>query len=130
MIQFLSNKTMTDNTQAKWYQLSKEEAFKALETRDSGLTSQEVKERLKNYGYNELKFKKKNPFIRFLLQFHNPLIYVLLASSLICILLIAVWQEHMWNEVVIILLVVVINITLFFPRAHYFRVREIFLEAL
>ena len=50
---------MADNTQTKWYQLSKEEAFKALETRDSGLTSQDVKERLKNYGYNELKFKKK-----------------------------------------------------------------------
>lgn len=100
---------MTDNTQAKWYQLSKEEAFKALETKDSGLTSQEVKERLKNYGYNELKFKKKNPLLRFLLQFHNPLIYVLFASSLICILLIVLWQQHLWNEVVIILLVVVIN---------------------
>ena len=100
---------MTHNMQTKWYQLSVEDVFKALETRDSGLTSQEAKERLEKYGYNEIRFKRKNPFIRLLLQFHNPLIYVLLAAAFICVLLIMIWQEHMWNEVVIILLVVIVN---------------------
>ena len=95
--------------QNKWYQLSVEEVFVGLDTKDSGLTSQEAKKRLEKYGYNELRFKRKNPLLRFLLQFHNPLIYVLLASSFICILLNIIWQEHMWNEVVIILLVVVVN---------------------
>ena len=67
----------------KWYQLSVEQAFEALEAGDRGLTSSEAKARLGKYGYNELKFKKRGTLIRFLLQFHSPLIYVLLAAALV-----------------------------------------------
>lgn len=93
----------------KWYQLSAERVFEALEVGDSGLTSSEAKARLGKYGYNELKFRKESTLIRFLRQFHNPLIYVLLAAAFICSLLSVVWGESMWNEVGIILLVVIVN---------------------
>ena len=59
----------------QWYQVSVEEAFKQLGTDDTGLTSDEVKVRLEQYGYNELEFKKPSALMRFLRQFHNPLVW-------------------------------------------------------
>ncbi len=43
----------------------------------------EAKAKLETYGYNELKFKKRSPLIRFIMQFHNPLVYVLLVAALV-----------------------------------------------
>ncbi|MEQ1602059.1 MAG: cation-transporting P-type ATPase [Methylophilaceae bacterium] len=49
-----------------------------------GLSSDEVKERQVQYGANRLTPKKgKSPLLLFLSQFHDPLIYILLASSVI-----------------------------------------------
>jgi cation-transporting ATPase F len=47
-----------------------------------GLTSGEAVRRLERFGANVLpKFRRHGPLIRFLLQFHHPLIYVLLAAT-------------------------------------------------
>ncbi len=55
---------------------------------DRGLSSGEVAERLRRFGPNALpRFKRHGPLVRFLLQFHNPLIYVLLAATVITALL-------------------------------------------
>ncbi|MBA3066364.1 HAD-IC family P-type ATPase, partial [bacterium] len=70
-----------------WYQLSIEEVFEALGTVSSGLTSSEAKVRLEKYGYNELEVKKRSSLIRFLLQFHNPLLYILLFAAIVCFFL-------------------------------------------
>jgi magnesium-transporting ATPase (P-type) len=70
-----------------WYQLSIEGTFKLLDADNAGLTSSEAKVRLEKYGYNELEVKKPGPIIRFLLQFRNALLYVLMAAALICALL-------------------------------------------
>ena len=67
----------------KWYQMSVDQIFEVLESSSTGLTTSEAKTRLEEYGYNELKFKKISPFVRFLLQFHHPLIYVLLVAALV-----------------------------------------------
>lgn len=72
---------MTNGT--KWYQLSVKQVFETLESGSVGLTTSEAKARLEKYGYNELKFKKISPFVRFLQQFHSPLIYVLLVAALV-----------------------------------------------
>ncbi len=48
----------------------------------NGLTSEEAAQRLERFGRNVLpKFRRHGPLIRFLLQFHHPLIYVLLAAT-------------------------------------------------
>lgn len=70
-----------------WYQLPVEQVFEALETVSGGLTSGEAKIRLGKYGYNELDVKKRSPFIRFLLQFHNPLLYILIFAAVVCFFL-------------------------------------------
>jgi len=71
----------------RWYQLSVEQTFELLAADNAGLTSSEAKARLERYGYNELKAKKRSPFVRFLLQFKNALYYVLIAAAIITFLL-------------------------------------------
>lgn len=61
-----------------------DELLARLNTSQSGLTSQEVKDRLEIYGYNELaKRKKRTAIIEFLFHLSNPLIIILLIAGLI-----------------------------------------------
>jgi len=69
------------SSEIKWYQRSVNETFEILKTSSNGLSSTEVKKRLKKYGYNEISFKQISPFLRFIRQFNNPLIYVLIAAA-------------------------------------------------
>ncbi|MEW6727994.1 MAG: cation-transporting P-type ATPase [Pseudomonadota bacterium] len=68
-----------------WHAEAASDALKWLESDDSsGLSSDEARTRLERYGPNRLPPpRKRGPLLRFLLQFHNPLIYVLLASALV-----------------------------------------------
>ena len=86
-----------------WYQLPVEQVFDALESRGRGLTTSESKARLERYGYNELKFKKRGSLIRFMMQFHSPLIYVLLVAGLVTAFM------NMWMDAAVILAVVLAN---------------------
>ncbi|MDA1091099.1 MAG: HAD-IC family P-type ATPase [Proteobacteria bacterium] len=65
---------------AEWYQLSIEQTFERLGASEEGLSSQEATARMARYGPNAFKIKKVSPFARFLRQFHNLLIYILLAA--------------------------------------------------
>jgi len=72
-------------------------------TRD-GLASAEAVERLARHGPNRLlAVRAQSPLLRFLRQFHNVLIYVLLASAVVTGLL-----EH-WIDTGVILAVVLVN---------------------
>ena len=86
-----------------WYQQSTAEAAEALSTSEAGLTSAEAQARLATYGYNEIKFKKRSALVRFLLQFRNALVYLLLASALVTAML-----QH-WTDTAVILVVVIAN---------------------
>jgi len=85
-----------------WHNLSVEQALHGLGSRGSGLTADEVKERLLRFGNNELKSKKKaSAILVFGRQFLSPLIYVLLAAAKIsmgasCCL----WMDHTMQAVV------------------------------
>ena len=61
-----------------------EDIFKQLKTGKVGLSDSEVNERLKKYGYNEIKEEKKiSPLKIFLSQFKNFLIYILFAAVVV-----------------------------------------------
>lgn len=76
---------------------------------DGGLTEDEAKKRLEKYGKNKLPEKKKrSALIRFLLHFHNVLIYVLIAAAGVTALM-----AH-WIDTFVILAVVVANATIGF----------------
>ncbi len=71
------------------HHLSAHEVVLLLETDAAkGLTSDEAARRLERFGPNVLpKFRRHGPLLRFLFQFHHPLIYVLLAATVITALL-------------------------------------------
>ena len=69
----------------QWHHLATREVFQLLDSNlETGLTSQEATKRQEHYGSNELKGKSgKNPLVRFLLQFNQPLLYILLIAGAI-----------------------------------------------
>ncbi len=65
-----------------WYQKSAEEIFSVLNTSEKGLTSEEAKRRQAEYGKNELTTHKKvSPLIKFLAQFKDVFMIVLLVAA-------------------------------------------------
>ncbi len=87
-----------------WHAEPVEKCFELLKSSPEGLGPEEAGRRLEKFGPNMLaQEKKKGPILRFLLQFHNLLIYVLLGAVVITALL----QE--WIDSLVILGVCVIN---------------------
>jgi cation-transporting P-type ATPase F len=67
----------------QWHHLSAPEVTREVDSNlEQGLTSAEAAKRQKHYGSNELKSKPgKSPLVRFLLQFNQPLLYILLIAG-------------------------------------------------
>lgn len=87
-----------------WHTRSADSVIAALSSSEQGLDPKEVKSRLQEYGPNALPEAAKQPgWLRFLLQFHNVLIYILIAAAVVTALM-----QH-WIDTVVILGVVVIN---------------------
>lgn len=90
--------------ETSWHALSAANVLDALSTSAHGLTDKEAAQRLTIYGPNRLpQGARRSPLIRFLLQFHNLLIYVLLAASAI-----AAAIGHL-TDALVILAVVIVN---------------------
>lgn len=71
-------------TTKEQYQLTTDEILKNLKTSKGGLSSEEAKQRLEEYGPNKLEEYKKDPwYIKYLRQFKDLLIILLLASSFV-----------------------------------------------
>lgn len=68
-----------------WHHLPGQEVVELLDSNEqAGLDLFEIKHRQERFGANRLTPRKgQSPLVRFLLQFHNPLIYILLASAVI-----------------------------------------------
>ena len=95
---------MQDQFERQWHELSPEQALDALRVDSNGLTTEEATERLEAYGPNRLpEPAKRSPVIRFLLHFHNILIYVLLGAAAITATL-----GH-FADTLVILAVVIVN---------------------
>ncbi|MGB5684311.1 MAG: HAD-IC family P-type ATPase, partial [Candidatus Electrothrix sp.] len=72
-----------------WHLLKRENILSLLESnQEQGLEQQEAEQRFSHFGPNILTTKAgKSKLMRFLLQFHQPLIYILIASGIITALL-------------------------------------------
>ncbi|MGQ7790909.1 cation-translocating P-type ATPase [Faunimonas sp. B44] len=94
----------TDAGPTAWHALGAEEALARTESSARGLTSAEAAARLARFGPNKLpEAKRKGAAARFLAQFHNVLIYVLLVAAVVT----GVMAEYV--DMTMILLVVVAN---------------------
>jgi magnesium-transporting ATPase (P-type) len=90
-----------------WHARPVAETLSALETRPEGLTPQEADSRKERYGPNRLaEAKRESEIIRFLRQFHNLLIYVMIVAAVL-----AASIGHLADAVVIIV-VVFVNATI------------------
>ncbi|MGE0408407.1 MAG: cation-transporting P-type ATPase [Amphiplicatus sp.] len=86
-----------------WHALTPEAAVEALATGERGLDDTEVAARLARYGPNRLPEPAgRSALLRFLLQFHNVLIYVLLGAVVVTALL-----GHFVDSAVILAVVLV-----------------------
>jgi magnesium-transporting ATPase (P-type) len=71
-----------------WHAQSAEDALQALNTTPGGLTPEEARRRLARHGRNELPPPaRRSVVLRLALQFHNLLIYVLLAAATVTFVL-------------------------------------------
>jgi magnesium-transporting ATPase (P-type) len=95
-----------------WHALTADETVSRLSTdARAGLTAQEAAGRLAKYGPNRLpEGKKQGPLIRFLGQFNNILVYVLLAAGFTKLML------SLWVDAGIIFAVVALNALLGFVQ--------------
>jgi magnesium-transporting ATPase (P-type) len=87
-----------------WHNNSIETTFELLDSSQNGLSNKEANDRLSKYGKNRLpEPKSRSLFVRFLYQFNNVLIYVLIAASLVTAIL-----GH-WIDAGVIIGVVFVN---------------------
>src|SRR5262245_53540870 len=88
-----------------WHAIAADEVIQRLNTNAArGLDPAEAAQRLATFGPNRLPAgTKRGPLVRFLLQFNNILVYVLLAAGFVKLM------TGLWLDAAIILGVVVIN---------------------
>jgi len=87
-----------------WHTMDPEEIYSSLETGENGLSGEEADKRLMEHGKNMLEEqKRKSLLVRFLLQFKDVMVLVLLVAAIIA---------GLFNELtdsIIILAIVIIN---------------------
>jgi magnesium-transporting ATPase (P-type) len=87
-----------------WHSLDVGSVFQKINSSETGLNHDTAQQRLHEFGENRLQpIKRKGPLARFLVQFHNVLIYVLLVAGIITLYL-----GH-WVDSAVIFGVVVVN---------------------
>lgn len=91
------------------YSKNEDEIFKILNSNMDGLDSKETKKRINDYGQNIIINKKKMPWIlRFLKQFNDTMIIILLVVALL-LYFYGYFYSHEYTDTIVILFVVFIN---------------------
>ncbi|MEN8177838.1 MAG: cation-transporting P-type ATPase [Pseudomonadota bacterium] len=99
------------STSESWHAESTNAVFESLNTTKDGLSREEATHRLAKHGPNRLpEARTRGPLVRFFYQFHNVLIYVLIAASAVTAML-----GH-WVDASVILGVVLINAVIGFVQ--------------
>lgn len=93
----------------KYYLESSSEVFGEVKSAENGLTSEQARRRSAETGKNKLAEGKKTPLIlRFLSQFADPMIIILIAAAVISAIT-SVLQKEFPSDVIIIMFVVIVN---------------------
>ena len=95
--------------ESKWHSLSYQDVEKKLKTNiDNGLTQEEVEQKRKEFGVNELEAKKKKSvFVKFLEQFKDFMIIVLIISAVISGIIGVIEGEGITDSIIIMLVIIV-----------------------
>ena len=96
------NKIVKDKANNNWHECTADAVLHALKSTANGLSQTEAATRLETHGPNCLpEAAKRSAFVRFLLHFHNILIYVLLGCAGITMML-----DHLVDTLVILAVVI------------------------
>ncbi|MDL1864437.1 cation-transporting P-type ATPase [Betaproteobacteria bacterium PRO5] len=109
----MTDHRVTDHTetlrQTAWHALTLPEVRQILHTGPDGLKTAEVNDRFARFGPNSLiPPKRRGPLLRLLLQFHNVLLYIMIAAAAITAVL-----GH-WVDTGVLLAAVIINVIIGF----------------
>ncbi|MBL7128850.1 MAG: plasma-membrane proton-efflux P-type ATPase [Ignavibacteria bacterium] len=88
------------------------ELFKSLSSNEKGLTDTQAEERIKQYGYNEITGKKKNPIIKFLSYFWGPIPWMIEVAAILSAII-----NH-WEDFWIIFALLLLNAIVGFWQEH------------
>ncbi len=98
-----------------WYQLSSEQILANLESQPGGLSEAVAATRLEQYGPNEIEFRKTPAWVRFMRQFNDPMVIILVITAVVTGVLTAL-GSHMLPDTIVIASVVVLNSVLGFVQ--------------
>src|SRR5690554_3377119 len=101
------------NESGKWHAKELKEVTGAFDTSEGGLSTEVAKERYEKYGPNQIQRTKQDSILKLLWrQINNPLIWVLIGSSIIAVLLGKI------TDGLVVLSVVVINTIIGFIQEY------------
>jgi H+-transporting ATPase len=83
-----------------------------LSSSTKGLSSSEAKERLQQYGYNEITEKKVNPILKFLGYFWGPIPWMIEIAAILSAVI------HHWEDFWIIFVLLLLNAAVGFWQEH------------
>ncbi len=96
-----------------YYEQELHDLYKDFESSEEGLSSQEAEERIKTYGRNELKEKKKkSPILLFLSQFKDFIVIILIIATIISALV------HEYADAIVIAIILIVNAILGFVQEY------------
>jgi magnesium-transporting ATPase (P-type) len=98
-----------------WYTVPVERVMEDLDTGVAGISDSEVRARLERYGANEIEFRKTPAWVRFLRQFNDPMVIILLVTACVTGTLTAL-GSHMLPDTIVIAGVVLLNAILGFVQ--------------
>lgn len=100
----------------KYYSLDVDEVLNSLNSYESGLSLNEADIRLKKYGKNKIiEAKKQSKFLKFLNEFKNLMIIILIISAIVSFSL-SILNNEPFTDSIIILTIVVLNAILGFVQ--------------
>ena len=104
------NENLLSTEEAKKTSLN--ELKQSLSSSESGISSEEAKERLLQYGYNEISEKKTSPIVKFLTYFWGPIPWMIEIAAILSAMI-----QH-WEDFVIIFALLFVNAGVGFWQEH------------
>ncbi len=104
------DKILISTKSAQSYTLAN--VFQKLSSGRTGLTNSEATNRLKQYGYNEISEKKKNPLLKFLGYFWGPIPWMIEVAAILSAVI-----NH-WEDFGIIFALLLLNAVVGFWQEH------------
>ncbi|NIA29704.1 MAG: plasma-membrane proton-efflux P-type ATPase [Actinobacteria bacterium] len=104
------DKSILDISEIK--KLSVKDLFKKFSSSENGLSDSSVKERIEEYGYNEISEKKVSPLMKFLSYFWGPIPWMIEVAAILSAII------HHWEDFWVIFVLLLLNAVVGFWQEH------------